>query len=376
MALNVLHLYRTYFPDPPGGLQEAIRQIASSTRHYGVESRVFTLSPNPVPELLEIDDICVVRSRSWADPASCDLGGPASIKLFALQSAWADVIHFHFPWPFGDLLNLLVRPAKPKIMTYHSDVVRQRALGALYKPLMQRTLREMDAVVATSPAYARTSPVLRVHVPPDRLRVIPIGVDQSLYPTEADGTVLQRLGLSDGEPFVLFVGVLRYYKGLHILLEASRLTNGKVVIAGSGPEGDALQAQARKLGLGNVVFAGQVTESEKVSLLKGCRALVLPSHLRSEAYGMVLVEASMFGKPMVSCEIGTGTSFVNQDEETGFVVPPEQAGALAQAMNTLLVDDELAARFGKVAKMRYEAMFSGSAMAKAYSYLYKEVISK
>jgi rhamnosyl/mannosyltransferase len=89
------------------------------------------------------------------------------------------------------------------------------------------------------------------------------------------------------------------------------------------------------------VFAGQVSDAKKVALLKRCRALVLPSHLRSEAYGMVLVEAAMYGRPLISCEIGTGTSYVNAHEETGFVVEPESSTALALAMNTLLNDDAL-----------------------------------
>jgi len=374
--MKVLHIYRTYFPDPPGGLQEAIRQIAMATQREGEDVRVFTLSPNPYPEYLEIDDTDVVRAKSWVAPASCDIGGIRSFRRFAEQSAWADVIHFHFPWPFGDVLNLLVGPTKPKVMTYHSDIIRQRILGALYRPLMQRTLHDMDAVVATSPAYAQNSPVLRDIVSPTHSRMIPLGIDELSYPTQGDETVLQRMGLSDGVPFVLFIGVLRYYKGLHTLLEASALTQGRVVIAGSGPQNDVLQKQARHLGLHNVVFAGQVTDTEKVTLLKRCRALVLPSHLRSEAFGVVLVEASMFGKPMISCEIGTGTSFVNQHDETGLVIPPEDPRALAQAMNLLLAGDDLALQFGDAARKRYELLFSGPTMGKVYSNLYKELISK
>ena len=90
------------------------------------------------------------------------------------------------------------------------------------------------------------------------------------------------------------------------------------------------------MGIKNIVFAGQVTYEEKISLIKNCIALVLPSHLRSEAYGMVLVEASMMSKPMISCEIGTGTSFVNLKDITGFVIPPESPEKLGAAMQDLL----------------------------------------
>ena len=170
--------------------------------------------------------------------------------------------------------------------------------------------------------------------------------------------------------------MLRYYKGLHVLLEAAANIKGKVVIAGSGPEESSLRSIVKRWKLNNVIFTGRVTDSEKVALLKSCKALVLPSHLRSEAYGMVLVEASMFSKPMITCEIGTGTSFVNKDNETGFVVAPENPIELAKAANKLLSDESLAKQFGHSARVRYEDIFSGEVMGKSYNDLYKDVLSK
>jgi rhamnosyl/mannosyltransferase len=239
---------------------------------------------------------------------------------------------------------------------------------------MWKTLTGMQAIVANAPAYARTSPVLSAPSLRDRVRVIPLGIDERSYPHDGDDGVLRRLGLGEAEPFFLFVGVLRYYKGLHTLVQAAASVSARVVIAGSGPEGSALQEQARQLGLTNVVFAGQVSDAEKVALLKNCRALVLPSHLRSEAYGMVLVEAAMFGKPMISCEIGTGTSYVNADGETGIVVPPESPAELVRAMNHLIEDEALAQRYGQAARLRYERMFSGEALGRAYAALYQDVV--
>lgn len=372
--MRVLHVYRTYFPDSPGGLQEAIRQIALSSKSFGIESRVFALSPDPYPSEIDRPEARVIRCRSWAAPASCDLGGMSSFVRFAEVAKWADVVHYHFPWPFADLLHLAVRPTAPAVMTYHSDIVRQRWLGRAYVPLMQAMLRSMSAIVATSPTYAKTSTALAIAAHCDRVRVIPLGIEEISYPQGGGDEVLQRLGLEDGEPFFLFIGVLRYYKGLHTLVQAAASVQARVVIAGTGPEGIALKEKVQLLGLENVIFAGQVSDSEKVALLKYCRAFVLPSHLRSEAYGMVLIEASMFGKPMVSCEIGTGTSYVNRDGETGFVVPPESPQALAQAMNMLLADEALAKNLGLTARQRYEGLFSGPALGEAYVQLYQDVL--
>ena len=373
LNLSVLHIYRTYFPDPPGGLQEAIRQIALATGAQGVANTIFTLSPQPHPALLLRPEARVMRSRSWIAPASCDIGGVASFKSFERLTREVDVLHYLFPWPFADVLHAVTRPDKPVVLTYISDVVRQRWLGAVYAPLMWHTLRQARVIVASSPTYARTSPVLSHPDIRGKVRIIPLGIEESSYPKDGDNAVFNRLGVEVDEPYFLFIGVLRYYKGVQFLVRAAKTLGAKVVIAGSGPEGANLQALATTEGAGNVVFAGQVSDTEKIALLKRCLALVLPSHLRSEAYGMVLLEASMFGRPLISCEIGTGTSYVNAHEETGFVVEPQSPAALALAMNTLLNDNALSARMGEAARSRYEKLFSGPTLGRAYADLFREI---
>ncbi|AYH45321.1 glycosyltransferase [Azoarcus sp. DN11] len=371
--MKVLHVYRTYFPDPPGGLQEAIRQICLSVQPFGVENTIFTLSPAPDPAELARPEARVVRQRSWAAPASCDLGSIAAFARFRRLACEADVIHYLFPWPFADLLHCVVPRGKPAVLTYISDIVRQQWMGKFYSPLMWRTLHDMRAIVANAPAYVQTSPVLSSAVIRDRVRVIPPGIDERSCSQCGDDAVFNRLKLQEAEPYFLFVGVLRYYKGLPSLVQAAGGVGAKIVIAGSGPEEHALRNLVACVGAGNVVFAGQVSDEEKVALIRRCRGLVLPSHLRSEAFGMVLVEAAMHGKPMISCELGTGTSFVNVHAETGLVVPPNSPQALSEAMNGLLADDELTAKMGRAARSRYERMFSGATLGLGYSRLFRDV---
>lgn len=371
--MKVLHVYRTYYPDPPGGLQEAIRQICLATTVQGVKNLVFTLSPTPTPRALVRPEARVVRFRSWAAPASCDLGGASAFRGFRQLADEADIVHYHFPWPFADVLHLTSGCSTPAVLTYHSDIVRQRFLGAVYRPLMMRMLRSMSAIVATSPSYARTSATLARPDIQKLLRAVPLGIDEHSYPSVGDERIFDKLRIAPDEPYFLFIGVLRYYKGLRFVIDAASRVAARIVIAGSGPEGEALRALAGRLGVRNVVFAGQVSVEEKVALLRRCRALVLPSHLRSEAFGMVLVEAALFGKPMISCEIGTGTSFVNADGETGFVVEPGKPAALADAMSSLLADDALTTRMGRAARARYERLFSGEALGREYAMLYREV---
>ncbi len=381
--MNVLHVYRTYFPDPPGGLQEAIRQIALSTQslpNEAIENRVFTLSPAPIPAQIERAEGQVVRARSWVAPASCDLGFIASFQLFSIQLEWADIIHYHFPWPFADILHFLSRINKkynkPCVMTYHSDVVAKGWLGKLYQPLMKRMLNSMDAVIATSTAYIKSSPILASTVSSQYLHTIPLGIMESSYQQyqedAIDVSLQQQFGLKAGKYF-LFIGVLRAYKGLYFLLETAKQVGFPIAIAGTGVEQDKLSTIAKQSS--NIHLLGQVTNAEKMALIAGCKALILPSHLRSEAFGVVLIEAAMCGKPMISCEIGTGTSFANLDNKTGFVVPPKSPDALANAMQKLITDDDLTKKMGKAARQRYQDLFSGEALGMAYAQRYKKILN-
>jgi rhamnosyl/mannosyltransferase len=374
--MKVLHVYRTYFPDGASGMAESIRQICSGSKNAGVESSVLALSPRPHPRFLDQREARVGRARSWGAPASCDLGGPDAFALFKQMASEVDVINYHFPWPFADLLNWAARPRTAKVMTWHSDIVRQKWLGRLYTPLMNRTLREMGAIVATSPTYAGTSPILsRKDIKP-RVRIIPLGIDEHTLPAVADAGIFERLQISKDEPYFLFLGATRYYKGIHYLIEAAADVAAKVVIAGSGPELGELREYAARHPAARVNLAGRVTDEEKVALLQSCLAFVLPSHVRSEAYGMVLVEASIYGRPMITCEIDSGTSYVNADGETGIVVEPRNPSALAKAMNLLLADRDAAEQFGAKARRRYEQLFTGRAMGEAYAGLYKELLAR
>lgn len=371
--MRVLHVYRTYYPDQPSGIAEAMRQMCLSTRPLGVENTIFALSPRP-KQSRRAPEARLERARSWAAPASCDLGGPQAFRKFAALAGQADVIHYHYPWPFGDLLHWATNPAAPAVLTWHSDIVRQKIFAQLYRPLMDAMLRKMTLIAATSPAYARTSPTLTRADVRGRLRVVPLGVEENSLQAAAERSeVLHRYDVR--QPFMLFVGAMRYYKGLPFLLEAAKLSGVPLVLAGGGAELSAMRRLAAEMGLSQVVFTGHVPEADKIALLRACRAVVLPSHLRSEAYGMALVEAALCAKPMISCEIGTGTSYINSDGVTGCVVPPRDPRALGRAMQNLINDEDLALRLGRAARKRYEELFSGEAMGRNHLAFYAEAVS-
>ena len=291
-----------------------------------------------------------------------------AVALFRSLHRWADLTHFHFPWPFADILYLLGKKThSSSILTYHSDIVKQKRLATLYRPLMNWFLSEMQVIVCTSPNYLQSSSALARFR--EKSEVIPIGLDRSTYPAPT-------LDRGPVKPFFFFVGVLRYYKGLDTLIKAAKGAPYEVLIAGTGPLENELRQKALKQHASNVRFLGRISDQEKVDYIATCTALVLPSDERSEAFGVVLAEGAMLGRPLISTELGTGTSFVNIHEETGLVVQPNSPVALRKAMDRLYENKEYAVSLGENAKQRFEKLFTGRQMGQSYLELYKAVAAE
>jgi rhamnosyl/mannosyltransferase len=370
--MRILHFYKTYFPETVGGVEQVIRQLCVGTGRLGVHNEVLTLTREKNPSDVMFEGHLVHRVGLDFEVASNGVSF-AAIRKLARLAREADVIHYHFPWPFMDLAHFLARVKKPSVVTYHSDIVRQKKLLRIYQPLKQRFLRSVDTIVATSPNYLASSAVLARYR--DKTRTITYGLDKSIYPKPAPA-LLEKWRAACGERFFLFVGVLRYYKGLHILLDAVANSDYPVVIVGAGPIEMELKAHAQRLGLTHVKFVGALGEDDKVALLELCYAMVFPSHLRSEAFGISLLEGAMFGKPMISSEIGTGTTYINIDGETGLVVPPSDPLAFGNAMRALWDDPAMAEQMGRQAEARYWELFTAEKMAQSYASLYGELAAR
>ncbi|TLX59275.1 glycosyl transferase family 1 [Stutzerimonas nosocomialis] len=368
--IKVLHFFKTYCPETMGGIEQVIFQLAEGGAAHGIASEVLYLSPRGAARGETVGHHLAHRSRLDLHLASTGLSLSA-IGDFAELAERADIVHYHFPWPFMDVAHFAARIRKPSVVSYHSDVVKQKLLLKLYAPLMHRFLGRVDRIVAASPNYVRTSPVLQRHG--ERVSVIPYGLDRRTYPVPRPERLdywRSRLG----ERFFLFVGALRYYKGLDYLLEAVRGTELTVAVVGTGLEEPRLHEQARQMGLDNLHFLGGLPDEDKAALLTMCQGFVFPSHLRSEAFGISLLEGAMYGKPLISCEIGTGTTFINIGDETGLVVPPRDPVALRLAMLRLQREPEMARRMGANASYRFEQLFRAESMLSAYAALYRELV--
>lgn len=368
--IKVLHVYKTYYPDTNGGIEMVMQQLTEGLKDLHVESRILVLSKNPSPKKYLYKDIEVIRCKTTLELASNPMALSA-FSEFRAQLKWADIVHYQFPWPFADLLHIFSNTKKPSVISYQSDIVRQKFFMRLYKPFMNVFLKRADWICASSPQYIKTSEVLSKIS--HKVSAIPNGIQESACP-QASRHLISEWERKLGRGFFLFIGVLRYYKGLKDLVAAASLSGLPVVIAGAGPEREALEAQAQSLNASNIIFTGSISDEVKSALLELCHAFVFPSHLRSEAFGMSLVEASIYAKPLITCEIGTGTTYVNEKWVTGLVVPPNDPQALASAMQQLDNDPSLSKQMGQAARARYETLFTGSAMAKSYRDIYESIL--
>jgi rhamnosyl/mannosyltransferase len=278
-----------------------------------------------------------------------------------------DVLHLHLPHPAGAASYLAAK--KPKshrlIVTYHSDVVRQKLLMRAYAPLVDRVLERADVVIATSPNLLERSTVLRRFA--DKCRVVPYGIDLGLFQRTPElALAAEKLrARHGGRRVILAVGRLIYYKGFEVAIRAMReLPEVDLVIVGDGPLRRELEDLARALGVaGRVNFEGERLNQEIVPYYLASDAYVLPSVAPSEAFGIVQIEAMACGLPVVNTSLPSGVPFVSRDGETGFTVPPGDASALASAVSRLLGDDALRRRFGDAGRQRARAEFSKEMLA-------------
>ncbi len=320
-----------------------------------------------------IDGVPVTRLGRWGEILSTSF--LPGLERFLRADRW-DIVHIHHPNPMAAVAVLAARPSARLVLTYHADIVRQRVTGALYGPVLEQVLRRSDRIHVASRELLDSSPVLAPFR--DRAVVIPFGIreDRVLGLSPAARERAAEIARWGGGRLALFVGRVVYYKGLEYLLRAMSRVDGRLLVIGDGDLLKPSERLAARLGLAERVhFLGEVDDETVAAALHACDLFVLPSIARSEAFGLVLLEAMASGKPIVTTALPTGVSFVNRDGETGFVVPPADPEALAGAMRTLLEDAALRARLGRAARARFEREFTVALEAERMIGLYEEAAS-
>lgn len=343
--MRVLIVYKDYFP-VLGGIENHIRYLAEGLRSSGVDARVLVTNTADRTARETIGGVPVTKCARLGRLSSAPLS-LAFVRAFRTLAREVDLVHLHMPYPPAELTQLAFG-AGPFVVTYHSDIVRQRLMGALYTPFARRLLHKARAVSVSNPNYINRSRLLgRVA---DKCTVIHHGIDLTRF----TGIERETAPPTNGPPTILAVGKFRHYKGFDVLIRAMRDTpRARAVLVGAGPMDAAWRSLARELRLGErVTFAGEVDDAGLLEHYRNADLFVLPSVNRAESWGTVLIEAMASGLPVISTELGTGTSYINQNGMTGCVVPPNDSQALAGAVNKLLGDPHRRHAMGQAARQR------------------------
>lgn len=372
--MKILHLYKDYFP-VLGGIENHIKWLAEGMAARGHDVRVLVTNTGRGDVAETIDGVRVVKVSRHFNISSAPIGLGMAGQLRRLGQD-ADIVHLHAPYPPGELAQLLVGAGQHTVITYHSDIVKQAGLLRFYASFLRAALKRADRILVASPPYVQSSAFLRpIHEhTPGKIALVPFGIDLSRFATEPQAAAIRaRYG---PQPLVLFVGRLRYYKGLHVLVQAmAQVESARCLIVGVGPLEAEIRAQVTALGLTErVFFAGEVDDESLPAFYRAADIFCLPSVHRSEALGIVLLEAMASGLPLISTELGTGTSWVNQHEKTGLVVLPEDPVALAAAIERLAGNSDERGRFGQAGLRRAQEEFDLEKMLKRTEVLYGEVM--
>lgn len=361
-----------YYPPHLGGIEYHMRDLAEALVEHGVEVGAVVANEGPMASVESVNGVDLVRlGRAFAYASTPVVPGmTGAIRRVAKHS---DVLHLHFPYPWGEFSWLRAHPKVPTVLAYHSDIVRQKAMLAAYAPILRRVLDRVDVVLASSPNMVEHSPFLSAIA--DKCRVIPYGIDVGRY---ADTPELlaraEELRAGHSRPIVLFVGRLVYYKGPEVLVKAMRDVDADLVMIGRGPLRPELEALVASTGIGDrVTFLDPIVDEELAAWYHAADIFCLPSVARSEAYGLVQVEAHASGTPTVSTTLTTSVPFVNADGVTGLTVPPGDVAKLAEALEALVADESLRKRLGAQARQRAREEFTIARMVEQTMDVYREV---
>jgi len=364
----VLHVYQDFYPKR-GGIEDHILTLA---RHPSGSYRhtVLIASAGPVTRRDRVGCVEVVRAATW---------GRYYTPFCPTMASWIrrlspDIVHLHHPSPMAFAACLLAQPRVPVVVGYHNDVVRPRALIRLYAPLQDAVLRRADAILTGTQAYLDTSPFLAAYRA--KCHIVPYGIPLEQFATDPvtearAGQLRERYG----GPLILYTGRLTYYKGLVIAIQAVRRLEATLLIAGAGVlEGD-LRRQIRKLQLEKkVVLLGPVDDETLNACYHACDVFILPSTYRSEAFGLVMLQAQACGRPVVCSDL-PGLSTVNVAGQTGLIVPPGDPAALGEAVSRLLDDPGLRRRMGQAGREHVERFYTAEAMIRRVEAIYGALTS-
>lgn len=362
---RVLHVGK-FYPPHMGGMETHLRALCEELQRV-MEVEVIVASDERRTSEEIIGGVKVTRAATLLNLSAAPVC-PAMTKR--IRAARADLVHLHLPNPTAILAYLATRDRAPLVLTYHSDIIRQKFLAGAFWPVLRHALARADAIIVGSPNYIETSTILSRFKA--KCRVIPFGIPVAEF-QQQDAAQIAEIRRRYGARIVLGVGRLVYYKGFEYLIRAMKDVRGHLLLVGDGPLREELERETHALGLHErVTFLKDVKDVRP--FYHAADVFALSSIARSEAFGIVQLEAMAAGVPVVNTQLDSGVTFVSPHGLTGVTVPPADSSALAEAINTLLDDPARRAELGAAGRHRVEREFSLETMTRRTLELYAEVL--
>lgn len=367
--MKILQISKLFYPHI-GGVEQVVYDLCSELGTK-VDMNVLAANTKFKYEKLEMLYSIIHKIPSFGILLSMPIAPTFPFKLRGLKS---DILHFHFPFPIGEISYLLARPKGKVIVSYHFDIIKQKNVLKFYKPFLLRFLNKADVIVATSPNMIEHSEILQSFK--NKCRFIPLGIDPKRF--ELNNTISKKVEELKGsvqKQILFFMGRLVYYKGIRYLIDAMKDIDAFLIIGGTGYLEEELKQQVIDNHLQDKIrFEGYITDDDLPAYYHACDLFVLPSSENTEAFGIVQLEAQICRKPVVSTNLPTGVPYANLNDVTGLTVPPKDSTALSNAINQLLKDDTLRSRLGDQARERVLDNFTTYKMGERYLELYKELL--
>jgi len=361
-AMNVLQISKYYFPIA-GGMQTVVRSLVTGID--GADFRILTSRPWDGSDDDEADGTKIVRPRSIGEFKSTPIS-PSFPYHLRQQLPWADLVHYHLPFPIGPLSHLLNRTGDtPTVVTFHDDIIEKGPIVYPYKPVLDRFLDAAERIIVTSPNMRDNTAQISKFA--GKTSVVPLGV-------ETAGLEIEPHEVSNRH--LVFVGRLVSFKGVEYLISAMKGLDASLSIVGRGPCRDDLERHAEDVGVSQkVTFEGFVSDEKLDRLYRAADAFVLPSVGENESFGIVQLEAMKRGLPVINTALPTGVPYVSVDGVTGITVPPKRPAAIADAVSTLFENPDLYRRYSTNAQRRVRREFSREQLLRKTEDIYRDVLS-
>ena len=358
-----------------GGVEKVMYDLMMGLSELGVSCDMLCALSDGGSRIVRLNENArLIGCRTWVKLAATMISPDMILTLRRVCREY-DVIHVHHPDPMACLALLLSGYKGKVVLHWHADIEKQKVLLRFYMPLQKWLLKRADVIVGTTPVYLAASPYLKSVQ--DKVCCLPSGVKPVLPPVEEAAKIRSSY---PGKKIIFSLGRLVAYKGFSYLVEAAQYLGDDyvVLIGGAGPLEAELKSQIQALGLEDKVkLLGRISDEEVVAHYGACTLFCMSSVFKTEAFGIVQIEAMSCGKPIVATRIpGSGVAWVNEHKVSGLNVEPMNAQQLAEAIVTIAEDENVYKTYCEGAAQRYRELFTKQSMIANVQEIYSKLWKK